>query len=140
MKLLPTILAALVMAWSAVCNAQLTFSGPAALSGAVLSDLPLTPAASYTITSPATGINLTGDFYATTSTTSSGNLLEWVVDRPISGGTAPFNITTSYTGFISMTSGGTNLPTGGALVSAIYNSVRWWRARPAWCSSPRAAF
>lgn len=119
MKSLSMMVVAAVVTSASVCQAQLTFSGPAALSGAFTSAT-LSPAPVITITSPASGINLTGDFYVTTSGPTAGNMLSWAVDRPISGGTAPFNITTIYTGFISVT-GGINNPTGGTLTSAIYN-------------------
>ncbi len=120
MKVLPLIVVAAMGVLASVCQAQLSFSGPAAMVGSPYSDAPLTPAAAYTITSPASGINLTGDFYVTPTGTGTGSMLQWVVDRPISGGTTSFNITTNYSGFISL-SGGTNNGTGGVLISAIYN-------------------
>jgi hypothetical protein len=101
-------------------HAQLTFSGPATF-GSAFTDGTLSPAPVYTVTSPATGINLSGDFYVTLpSGTTTGRLLQWYVDRPIASGIAPFNITVSLTGFTSLTSGSGG--GGGLIGAAIYNS------------------
>ena len=123
MRLLHAIAAVAFLAWASVSQAQLTFSGPAVLSSATTSAT-FAPAPAYTITSPISGINLTGDFYVTVppgpSGGSSSDLLRFVIDRPISGVTGPFNITTSYTGFISLTSFTTN-SSAGYMTTEIYN-------------------
>ncbi|MBC7783307.1 MAG: PEP-CTERM sorting domain-containing protein [Burkholderiales bacterium] len=120
MKMFNSILALSLMATASVCRAQLTFSGPATL-GSITSSATVSPAPIITITSPATGINLTGDFYITTAGNTTGNMITWNVDRPISGTSGPFNMTTIYTGFTSMTGPGTNVLTSGVMESHIYN-------------------
>ena len=113
------IVAAAILAFASASQAQLTFSGPATF-GSAFSSGTLTPAAIFTVTSPASGINLAGDFYVTVpSGTTTGNLLQWYVDRPISGVSGPFSITTSLTGFTSLTVGSNS--GGGVLVTEIYN-------------------
>ena len=116
------LLAVVLMAFAPQTQALLTFSGPATF-GTAFTSATLTPAPIFTVTSPASGINLAGDFYVTVpSGVSSGKLLQWYVDRPISAGTPSFNITTSLTGFTSLTGSFTTNSAGGLLGAGIFNS------------------
>ena len=119
MTLIKSFIVAAATLLAAASHAQLTFSGPANLTS-VTSSAPLTPPQIVSVTSPPAGILLTGDFFVTPIGSTSGFMLQYTVDRPISGVGGPFNLTTNYTGYISLTGPGVNNPTNGVLSSYIF--------------------